>query len=179
VDVECPKCGSAMKGDPDDHVLVCDVCGYEEAEDADEEAEDADEEAEDADEEAEDADEEAEDADDLGNSRADPAADTTQNAVCTRGHALIRNVRGNGEPDESCPICGADVITGCPWCGLDFDTEVEIAEARLRCPRCERPFPWNPEARRSRWTTALKILGALAACATLIVAALHVGAFFW
>lgn len=145
----CPKCGSDMEEDPDEGVLECPDCGYEEDED-----------------------------DGLAAGPADPSAGArTQRSVCARGHALVRDVLNDREHDGRCPICGADVIAECQWCGLDFDTGVESAEARLRCPRCERPFPWNAEARRARWLRFPNVLYVASAVATIVASTLYVSTF--
>lgn len=107
-----------------------------------------------------------------------PLDTATKGAVCAGGHAQEGAVLEGEEFVGPCPKCGADVITECPRCGSHFDMGEHRAIVRPRCPHCGEAFPWSAEARRARWMTALKVLGAAAAGVTIMVGALGLAEFF-
>jgi hypothetical protein len=71
-------------------------------------------------------------------------------AVCTRGHAITKDVR-RMEVAKRCPDCGAAVLTACRECGArirgDYHSPGVVAigfpyDRPKFCDDCGAPFPW-------------------------------------
>lgn len=101
----------------------------------------------------------------------------TGGAVCANGHALEGAVLEGEEFGESCPECGAGVLTACPRCGRHFDMGERRADVGPACARCGEALPWSAEARRARRAAVLRVLGAVAAGATIIAGTLYASTF--
>ncbi len=75
-------------------------------------------------------------------------SDYTHGAACRRGHWASFNV-STGSPAPRCPECGAEVLTGCPNCGMRLRGVLiggvigaHGSPPQNFCDKCGGPYPW-------------------------------------